>query len=284
MVERDLATLQRWMLSACTGLGGGPDLRVADVVRGSDRLGAEDRLAVYARGYRVRLHEYLKAEYPALRALVGDQVFGLFADGYLATHPPASPSVFDLGAGFADFLADTRPDPHEPPGSPDRLPAALARLERARAEARRAPGVETDADHRPVDPFDVLRPEELVVRTPPGLRLPHLDFALVDTLAAVDRGARPPVPEPADTHYAVARTGYRVRVHVLEPWQHTFLGLCAGDGTPLPTATTATDRRHDVPRIRARLITWLPSAAAAGMVTCVRRGGSARAARPGRSR
>ncbi|MBW4721508.1 DUF692 domain-containing protein [Saccharothrix sp. SC076] len=51
----------------------------------------------------------------------------------------------------------------------------------------------------------------------------HLDFALLDALDAADHGHRPAVPATADTYYAVARTHYRVRVHVLEPWQHAFL-------------------------------------------------------------
>ncbi|NUS63915.1 MAG: DUF2063 domain-containing protein [Saccharothrix sp.] len=270
MADPDLATLQQWMLNASTRrTGAGPALRVAEVVRGSDRLKAAERLEIYAHGYRARLHECLRAEYPALHALVGDQVFGLFVEGYLAAHPPRSPSLFDLGAGFADFLHETRPDPDEPPGSPDALPTALARLERARAESRRAPGVETDPDHRPLDPLTVMAFPDLTVRTPAGLRLPHLDFALLDALAAADRGDRPAVPAPADTHYAVARTGYRVRVHVLAPWQHAFLSLCAGGGSSLRAAATATARTcaWDVSRVRAGLVTWLPLAVDAGMAT-----------------
>lgn len=270
MPEPDLAALQRWLLATCTETGGGcPELRPSDVVKGSERLTAEERLGIYARGYRARLRECLKAEFPVLHALVGDQVFGLFAEGYLAAHPPTSYSLFDLGAGFADFLQDTRPRPLGPPGSPDALPAALARLERARAESRRAPGVESDPAHRPVDQFVVLTSPELTVRTPPSLRLLHLDFALLDTVAAADHGDRPPVPSPADTRYAVARAHYRVRVHVLAPWQHAFLRACATGDVPLRTATATAAHAcgRDLAEVRAAVFTWLPAAVDAGLVT-----------------
>ncbi|WP_051772999.1 HvfC/BufC N-terminal domain-containing protein [Saccharothrix sp. NRRL B-16314] len=274
MPEPDLAVLQQWLLTTCTGTGeahGGDRMpRPSDVVRGSDRLRAEERVDIYARGYRARLRECLKAEFPVLHALVGDQVFGLFADGYVAARPPTSYSMFDLGAGFADFLQETRPQPLGPPGSPDALPTALARLERARAESRRARGVETEPDHQPVAPFAVMTSPDLTVRTPPTLRLLRLDFALLDTVTAADHGVRPPVPEPGDTCYAVARTHYRVRVHVLAPWQHAFLHACAAGGTPLHTAAATTARTcgRDPSRILAALCTWLPLAVDAGLATC----------------
>ncbi|MEJ2856042.1 MULTISPECIES: DNA-binding domain-containing protein [unclassified Saccharothrix] len=265
MREPDLADLQRWLLTACTG--GQLSRRPSEVVRDSGRLTAEDRVAIYARGYRARLRECLKSEFSVLHALVGDQVFALFADAYIAAHPPASYSMADLGAAFADFLHHTRPQPLSPPGSPDALPTALARLDRARSESRRAAGVESDPTHRPIDPVLLMTTPDLPLRTPPTLRLLHLDFALLDTVTAADHGHHPPVPTPQDTHYAVTRTNYRVHLHALTPWQHTFLHTATN--TTLHTATTTTAHAHGlpVPRVLAGLFTWLPWAVEAGMVT-----------------
>lgn len=283
MGEPDLSVLQEWMLSACTTTGGtheGPPacgapeaLETSAIVKGSGSLTPEDRLDIYARGYRARLLECLKAEFPALRALVGDPVFALFAHGYITAHPPQSYSLFDLGAGFPDYLQDTRPRPLGPPGSLDALPAALARLERARQETRHAPGIETDPAHHPIDPLTLLTTPHLRVRTPQSLRLLHLDFALADTLTATDRGHRPTIPPPADTHYAVARTHYHVHVHILGPWQHAFLHACPIQGVPLPTAitTTAQTTARDPTDIWADLILWLPLAIDAGMTTLTRK-------------
>ena len=127
MADPDLGVLQRWMLSAVTTPGGVAEgarvgrqrhgLDVGDAVRGSNRLSAEDRLEIYARGYLMRLLECLRAEFPILRALVGDQVFDMFATSYVWGRPPRSCSLYDLGAGFAAFLEDTRPPSGPGPGS-----------------------------------------------------------------------------------------------------------------------------------------------------------------------
>jgi hypothetical protein len=283
MAEPDLAVVQQWILTACTtasshnpgtaearARGTRHALEACAVVKGSATLTAEDRLAIYARGYRARLLDCLRTEFPALRALVGDQVFDLFVHGYLTTHPPGSYSLFHLGAGFAGFLHDTRPRPIGPPGSLDALPTALARLERARREAHHAPGVETDPAHQPIDPLTVMTTPNLTVRTPQSLRLLHLDFALTDTLTATDRGDQPSIPPTAETYYAIARSHYRVEVHVVTPWQHAFLRACRTHrGVALPTAieTAAHTTTQDPADLWAGLILWLPLAINTGMTT-----------------
>lgn len=272
--EPDLPDLQSWMLSACTAAGGDADRtqpahELLDLVRGSSNRSAGECLGTYARGYLVRLLECLRAEFPALRALVGDQVFDLFAQAYVAACPPRSASLFDLGAGFPGFLAETRPEAPGSVGSLDALPEALGRLERARLEARRAPGVETDPAHAPVDPIAILTTPALTVRTPESLRLLRLDFALADALEAADRGDRPAVPVAADTRYAVARSHYRVRVRTLTPWQHAFLQACGSDGEDIRSAVAVAAEVSAVAPddLWAALVTWLPLAVDAGMAT-----------------
>lgn len=117
----DLRALQSWMLAAIT-TGAAPDAAV------HVRDAAPDRLGVYARGYSARLHGALRATFPTVLALTGDQVFALFATAYLQAHPPTSYSLFDLGAGFPDFLDDTCPANAGPAGA---LPASAARLDLA---------------------------------------------------------------------------------------------------------------------------------------------------------
>ena len=91
------------------------------------RLGPQGRFAIYAGGYRSRLLETLRDDFPALRRLVGETVFDLFAHGYIAARPSRHFSLYDYGAGFADHLEATRP---EAGGGPlAALPAAVARLE-----------------------------------------------------------------------------------------------------------------------------------------------------------
>jgi hypothetical protein len=82
-------------------------------------------LSVYQRAYTVRWTEVLRSRFPSLLALVGDQVFDLFALSYLRSHPP-SEDLASWVVGFPDHLEATRP-----PDSATSLPAAVARLELA---------------------------------------------------------------------------------------------------------------------------------------------------------
>lgn len=272
----DLGVLQRWMLSAVTTPGGVREgvrlardryaLDTADTVKGSNRLSAHERLEIYARGYVLRLLECLRAEFPILLALVGDQVFEMFASSYVWTKPSRSPSLYDLGAGFAAFLEATRPACE--PGSLEALPANLAALERARAEAFRARGLENDQAHHAADVFTLML-SGASLRLPPSARLLSLAFDFSDAIAAVHRGETPEVPQAKPTSYAVARSRYRVSIHVLKPWQFALLDACGAKGLPLQAACDAVGQANGrAPAdIQADLLLWLPAALDAGMVT-----------------
>jgi hypothetical protein len=276
--DTDLGILQPWMLSAVTTPGGVREgvrlardryaLDTTDAVKGSNRLSAHERLEIYARGYVLRLLECLRAEFPILLALVGDQVFEMFASSYVWTQPSRSPSLYDLGAGFAAFLEATRPASGAEPGSIEALPANLAALERARAEAYRARGLESDQAHHTTDAFTLMI-SGASLRLPPSARLLSLAFDFSDAIAAVRRGETPEVPQAKPTCYAVARSRYRVSIHGLQPWQFAFLSACGTNGLPLQAACDAVRQTtgHEAAEIQADLLLWLPAALDAGMVT-----------------
>lgn len=249
LAQTRLEELQAWLLAQVSGGTWGAPEGAEEVVVSSNVLSAEDRLGIYARSYVARLAECLKAEFPVLKALVGESVFNLFAGGYLSAHRPWSYSLYDLGAGFPGYLEASRPKPHTGPGTLDALPASLARLERAMAEAHRAEGPETsgglDAAHLLIDPT-------IPLRTPDTLRVLRLDFDLLPTLAEGHANRRPDPPAPGKHLVAVARNHWRVRVHPLEPWAFTWLERLEATG----------EAEIGDPR----LLTWLPRAAEAGLV------------------
>jgi hypothetical protein len=278
MAEPDLAALQHWMQRHIVGEGApadesplaaarGPGL--GDLIRGSPRLLAEQRLAIYARSYLVRLIECLREEFPALRLLVGDQVFDLFASAYLASRPSASYSLYELGAGFADFLEATRPVECDGAGCLEAIPAGLARLERAISEAQRGVGIESVRD-----PDLVLHPLLLFapgvqLRLPDTVRLLRLDFDFSETLASARRG-EPPRPPPArEMLIAVGRSRYEVRVHALEPPRFAWLQAIGRQGADVQSAAVRAARstHRDAGAIMADLLAWLPTAVFTGLVT-----------------
>ena len=75
------------------------------VIAGDARLDAVQRLDIYANMYFWRLLDILRGDYSALVAAVGDDRFHNLVTDYLLECPSAHPSVRNVGARLADFLA-----------------------------------------------------------------------------------------------------------------------------------------------------------------------------------
>jgi hypothetical protein len=269
----DLKALQGWLMDVVTAPGGVIEgMRVArdrhaidadQAVRGSNRLSSTERLNIYARGYLLRLIECLRAEFPVLSALVGRQVFELFASAYIWRRPPRTTSLYDVGAGFAAFLQETRPA-GAAAGSIEAIPSQLALLERARAEVHRARGLERQPARPTLDAF-ALAMSGARFALPDSLRLLRLEFDFLPALAQVSRGQRPGTPPAAGTLTAVSRSRYRVQVHALEPRQFAFLEACAA---PIGSCGAAAEAiATDPARFPADIALWAPVALEAGMLT-----------------
>jgi hypothetical protein len=274
MSAERLSALQHWMRTVVAGRGGLEErLRAAarlhgmsaeEVVAEARGLSARERLDIYARGYVLRLLECMRADFPVLRGLVGDEVFDAFARAYLVTRPPASPSLYDLGADFPRFLEETRPRDarlEASHGAMLDLPAEVARVERARAEVMRARGTEDDpAASMPPSPVEVFG-GGLTLRATPCLQLLELKFPLVEFVGESDRGRRPEPPAPGRAFVAVGRADYRVRVHGVEPWQFALLRACARPATPYAAVSEAAREVGEEPgRLLASAAVWLPAA------------------------
>jgi Putative DNA-binding domain len=274
MNDPPLSKIQGWLMTVMTSAGGvdtgltvakerfGLDLE-AMVVR-AGRAAPATRLGIYATGYVMRLLECLRADFPALRNLMGDALFDFFAKSYIWTHPSTSPSLFDLGAGFAEFLERTQRRETDPAL---RLPIELARLERARTEASRAKGLEGRAQRPPADPLAFLRDESFAISAPPCLRLLELSFPLKGYLEAFDRGADEAPPAPQESRIAIGRINYRVHMTELEPWQYAFVAAARTNASVhhcALSAAAAADEPLDA--ILAGLIPWLPAMFAMGIL------------------
>lgn len=273
--DPDFGLLVRWMHDIMVAEGDlGEKLAAArqihgvdagEAVIGNNRLPAEARIGIYARGYLLRMLECLRAEFPLLRRLVGEQVFDLFALGYIRARPSRSYSLYDLGAGFADHLRATSPSGGRA-GALDSLPASLARLERAQAESSRGRGLEK----RPalmVAGLPLM--PGLRLRLPETVRLLRLDFDVLPLLAAAEREEELAFPAAGDCLLAVARSHYRVGVHALTPARFAWLEALgtAGEDAHLAVARAAEASGVAAREIIADLFVWLPFAAQAGLVT-----------------
>ena len=296
MSEQSLDLLEHWMKTVVIERGGLREklavaarrhaLRAEDVVAERRGVSAHERLAVYTGGYVLRLLECMRADFPVLRGFVGDSVFDAFAKAYVITMPPASHSLYDLGADFPRFLEETKPKNWELDAGTSAmldLPVELARIERARAEVMRAPGTEDDpAAVEPLSPFEVFG-EEAMVQVTPCLRLLEMKFPLVEFLKRSDRGERSdlsteppaapaspaaPAPPAARTSFvAIGRSNYRVHVEEVSLWQFAFLKACERPTPSYPAVQVAAhESGRDAGQVLADVAVWLPVAFGLGFL------------------
>lgn len=276
MTTPSLSQLQAWFLTAITTPGGAPaGLARARATYGYDAQdmlrparAAGMRVPIYADGYVQRLLECLYEEYPLLRRQFGAELFDFFARAYIARHPSTSTTLYDLGRGFPDFLAHSRPaGASAEHAALLNFPVDLARFERARSEAALVEGLEKQpaSSHG----FDLMAMPGATVRLAPCTRLLALSFPMASFWAhrGIEDHALPEVPAPAPSFVAIGRLHYRVDLHVLQPWQYHFLLAATAETSVHQCAMQAADASGlPVGRVLADALLWLPLAAAAALL------------------
>jgi hypothetical protein len=283
MTEQSLAQLQLWMKTVVTERGNLVEklqtaaqlhgLHIEEVISEKRGLPARKRLSIYTSGYVARLLECMRADFPVLRRFVGEAVFDAFAEAYIVTEPPHSPSLFDLGADFPRFLDETKPKNSDGPAEMIALldlPAEIARLERARLEVMRARGTENDPPTAiSLSPFDIFS-DELKVQATPCLRLLELKFSLVDFFHDTDQNP-PTHPDQRLSFVAIGRSDYCIHVKEIELWQFALLRACEPPVSVYVAAREAAQQSGTEPSfVLAQLVVWLPVAIHFGFLRLIK--------------
>jgi hypothetical protein len=280
----DLGQIQRWMQAAimhpvgvAEGIASaeardhidvGPDEAETVVTRSRAQTSLE-RLAIYGYAYYARLLECLREEFPVLKHALGEEVFDAFAVGYLQQYPSRNYTLFQLGANFPRYLAETRPE-----GGGEGLPADwpeflidLATLERTFNEVFDGPGVERER-LLDADQLQILPPERLLEARlvgVPCLRLLTLRYPVHQYFTAVRRHQDPDPPGPAETCLAVTRWCYVVRHFELSrPAYELLHALVAGERVGVAINRAAESAGPDLERLATNLQAWFHDWAAEG--------------------
>jgi len=107
--------------------------KIAPAIKAHPRLSPEQQFAIYADGYRIRLAQAVRSDYPALVAYLGDKVFDESALRYIEQNSPKSYNLDFYPHKFAEFLGNN---------SEDVFAVELAALESAIAEVFMLPDSE----------------------------------------------------------------------------------------------------------------------------------------------
>ncbi len=209
----------------------------------------ETGFAVYRNNVVVGLIDTLRATFPVVERIVGEEFFGALAQVFVTRHPPRSPVLSEYGDAFAGFLADF-PPAAEIPYLPD-----IARLERAATRAYHA----ADAEPVPMAALQEIPPENLGgirFRLHPSLSVQRSIHPVV-TIRAMNLGLLPlgPIDELGQEDALVVRPLLEVEVHALRPGEAAFIQALDQDRTLAEAAEAAfaETAAFDIPAALARL-------------------------------
>jgi hypothetical protein len=243
----DLGALERWMQAVIVHPGSVeeaigshratrhvPRREAERAILPSKTLAPLERLAVYQGMYPLRMHDALAADYPALKAFLGDALFEHFVLDYVAAHPSRSYTLNRLGGHVPEFAARWHHPKRAFLADVARLELAVTQVFDAAEEPGGEPPKHVDADW-----------ENRRFRVNPTLRLltfRHAAGAAVDALRKGRRastGAKP-------AWCAVHRRSYVVYRLDLGRGEFHLLAAIAG-GAPLGKALKAAARKAGRP-------------------------------------
>jgi hypothetical protein len=193
---------------------------------GPDGEPSPKRFAVYRNNVLVGLIDALRANFPAVARIVGEDFFRAMARGFVRRNPPVSPILLDYGGVFPDFVAGFAPA--------DSLPylADVARIERAWLEAYHSP------ERTPLSPasFAAVPIEEvsdLCLDLHPSLRIVRSRFPAL-TIWGMNLGDGVPGPVDLDAGHEdglVLRPAADVEVYAIPPGGADVVATLAGGGS-----------------------------------------------------
>lgn len=206
-------------------LGGGDPSAIRAVVVDDARVGAEQRLGIYHRAYRLRLIEALSDAYPALFKLLGDAHFERIAHSYVEAHPSQYRNLRWYGGALAEHLLGALPE-HP-------IASELARFEWTLAlafDSAETPRL-ASADLVAIPPEDW---GGLHLRPHPSVRILDLELNSIAVWKALEADQPPPPIDRSPASWLIWRQGLDPHFRSLDSSERDCLtqvmqGACFSD-------------------------------------------------------
>ncbi|MES2555797.1 MAG: putative DNA-binding domain-containing protein [Bacteroidota bacterium] len=283
MSDPNLPDVQHWFKTVLVGHGHLPEkmaraealwnLRGEELIKGDERVSKETRIGIYTTGYMLRLLECMQADLPSLYAFWGESLFDLFGRAYLLQHPSQSHSLFELTAGYAGFLDQTRPpDEAIEEGSAIEydIPAELVRMERARLAAILSKGTEGETIVPDLGFFSFFSGEKTLLEVHPAVQLLVQKMPLIDLYRQLMLGEEPSIPDYQTTYVAATRMQFKIQFFELTDWQYELLHYLQANDAPTDLHEAihqvASQTQRDKADLLSEVCLWLPNAVEMGLV------------------
>ena len=211
------------------------------------------RLQVYRNGFLRACVEALRAGYPSVERLIGEECFRALARPYVEAHPPHAANLVEYGEEFPRFVEDAR-DTH-------RLGhlASFAKLDRAWSEVWFAEDADAPETAAPAGiSGDAQALVNLRGRLAPWVRLVPLDYCALQAWSRLRQGGPGQgieVPR-GPRHVLIWRRDSGVLYRDLEHSEHVFIARIAAGWTCGEAAGAAleADARFDLVAAFASLL------------------------------
>lgn len=190
---------------------------IEDIICHSEKLTAQEHLGIYQRSYIVRLRNCISQQFSALEYALGEAIFCAFADDYLASKPSYNYNLSFLGAHFAEYLENNRPDAEEEVKE-DWIDFMI---ELARFEY--AIGVIFDAKAEEDYRLATMGTPEEELKLVPICELFKFQFPVRKYYSEFKNGKEPGLPFENESYCVVLRHKFKLAVYDLHKEQYDFL-------------------------------------------------------------
>ncbi len=221
-----IEAIQLWMHDALVFPRRVDAERRDDLLRPSPRLSGAAGLAIYQRGYFLRIASCMREQFPALCHALGKPLFDDFVADYIRDKPPESHTLYDLGRRFPAWLSENRPDRDLPPAERETwidFMTDLARFERQVFTMFDAPGHEGK-------PFADAATPDGRLRLQPCFALGAYRFPVPAYYHAVRLRQPADLPPAQASFAALVRSDYVTRTIPLHEPHYLFLKAMADGG------------------------------------------------------
>jgi hypothetical protein len=222
----ELASTQRWMHEAIVFPRRVLRATIDGQLASFPGLSGAEGLAIYQRGYFLRIASCMREQFPALCQALGAPLFNDFVAEYIRERPPESHTLYDLGRRFPAFLDESRPDRDQPEEAREvwiDFMVDLARFEQQMFTMFDAPGHEGKPFAEPETPDARLRLQS-------AFATGAYRFPVAAYYHAVRLKQPAELPPAQPSFAALVRTDYVTRTIVLSELEYLFLAAMADGG------------------------------------------------------
>lgn len=238
--------------------------RASELFAATGALSPVERLELYREQFWLRHTSSLVEDFPGVSGILGQRAWAPLVEGYLATHPPRSFTLRDLGLKFPEYVEAQRTLAHH------ELCSNMARLELAYLEIFDA------EDAAPVTPEALVNIaesawERVRIEFHPAVRLLKTAYPVAalrrQLIEAQPHAESPPLPAPEAQYLLLFRREMALFHEQISEGAHALLRALT---RRVPLVPACREAQHEVPSqassIQENVGAWFQAWAARGLI------------------